>query len=61
MTDKALIQSRAAEMAGVHPRTWRRWERDGKTPPPDGTLPSGKDFWWESTIKRAFTRDREAA
>lgn len=59
--NKALIQARAAEKAGVCPRTWRRWERAGKTPPPDGTLPNGRDFWWESTIARAFSHEREAA
>lgn len=61
MLDQALIQSRAAEVAGVHPRTWRRWEQAGKTPKPDGNLPSGKPFWWLSTIKRAFSAPSQAA
>ena len=61
MQDQALIQARAAEVANVHPRTWRRWEQAGKTPKPDGTLPGGKKFWWFSTIKRAFNAPNSEA
>ena len=61
MIDQALIQARAAEVAGVCPRTWRRWEQAGRVPAPDGTLPSGKPFWWLSTIKRAFSAPHQAA